>query len=521
MQTAPERKLTVPKGNQKHHTWQQELDLWGNPVPPEPPAKVPPPKPPDPTMVPIAAPIKPTSHVSDGASEEKKPADSLESASQIEIAATLPQSPAAQDEAAEPQVDEASLEIEPMSPPLEEQHPGHAAVADVPEPEPLPAIEDLPDVQYEAPKTEEIDKVQTMADVDEYVRQPLPLPDPEPEPAEGNTTNLETPIDSGPDAPEPEEPDAPARPFKLNLKTRVPRPSEDPESGIETFVSDVADAPPLPAEPAPEPRPALTTKPRKARPTVATQVPEEDDAGSTTADVVLPGVPLPKKGNADHRWVDTHESQIAELDDETAAEAAAGNWQELLDRGISAGSLLTHARRKIGRSLPEVAAKTHIKADFIRRLELDEFAALPKDSFYAKGWIKKLCALYAIPAEPFNQIIVDWYTKRNYRGKPVPEEADKPMARRASEEDEEDDEGSGSSGRLRLMAVAAVVLAVVALIITASKAMKAEPNAAETLVAASPASPTQLADLVTEQSVLELLPPETLPLTELPAPGQP
>jgi len=466
----------------KQHTRQLELNLWADLIEP-----VAAPKPRAATVRGKASSITQTSLPS--------PAESAPAA-QLELLAAAPPEPESQQQA----------EQDNMPDPLDTITDDEAS-APLPDEDIEQSVQDengLP-VDDEPPASpEELDQAKTIPDVSEPAAQEPPATE---DTSDGNETMLDRPLDTDLQNDETEEITADDTvEDDANSATPEPVPEEKPFKLKLAGESETTDSPP----------------PRADTPTVAAQpdAPLEDDhGGSITADVVFPGVPLKPPGKEDHRWVDTHELHIPALEDQIASRALAGEWAELLADGVSAGSLLTHARRSGKRTLPQVSSKTHIKADFIRRLELDDYNSLPKDAFYAKGWIKKLCALYQIPDEPFCTLISDWYAQREQREFPealIPEE--KTLTRRPIEE-EQDSAEARRPGGVRLLAIAIAVIAILAAIGTVISVTRENPSPSDSPVVAA-TQPVALPQIISEQNVLDLLPPETLPLTELPVPGE-
>lgn len=152
-----------------------------------------------------------------------------------------------------------------------------------------------------------------------------------------------------------------------------------------------------------------------------------------------------------------------------------------------------------------MAEQTHIRSDYVRALEEEDFARLPSAGVYVKSYLKSLSRQYQLSPEQ----IIGAYQEATGGPRQKPITANNRVAAPSTTDDAEDEGQPLLSRRhLRILAgsMAAMILIVLGIV---GVGMVKERMA------------TNRPPAITMAEVEALLPPATLPLTELPLPQDP
>lgn len=369
----------------------------------------------------------------------------------------------------------AAPEAAPAAPPVE--HPA-AAAASMPPTSPV-AANDPPPVAEVAPVA---------------AAEPAPAYTPDPSPL------MATMVRPMPKLPPPPAPDGAAEPRPVGEKTELKIVKK----------AAIAISPPtggpLSTPPTGVPLGPLPLAPRVGRPTVGNvpsgkhenptmvlkkRSPSGDDAppADAAADPTLPAVPA-----------------IAAPDITPAPALAPAPAVPVLG-GPTLGQKLLQARTEKGFSLSQVSELTHVRTDYLTLIEADAFDQMPVAAVYTRSYIKTLCRHYGL--DPV-LCVAEFEAWRGAKGgaDPATTPLDPTKVFRPEPSDPGEDGPPAKSPRSLILAFA--ILGAVVVIIIAASLIKSAYFSGPRLDGPLP--------VLTDDQLREVIPPEVLPMRELPVP---
>ena len=180
----------------------------------------------------------------------------------------------------------------------------------------------------------------------------------------------------------------------------------------------------------------------------------------------------------------------------------------------SVGQTLLEARNLLSLTIEDVANDTHIRNDYIKYIEANEFNKLPSATIYTKSYIRSLCRLYNL--NPDN--LINKFEETFFETRQIKASGDGKRKTSKSGENAQNDSGDERPQKRRLhltLSWAIAILVCIIALITLIYSVTGKNSLDDSIE--SPGV-TQKNSLITEAELDQFIIPEQLPLSELSIP---